>query len=160
MAKLLDCQFIEVKIDNNVVKGSSEEATYKDWMEGYSPMGLSSAAGPDGVFFDVIQTSILVTKDSSKLYEKYLNRGYKNIVLTIVHRGSDKLSPDYEIQRTVYTNCNFYSLNFEMRDQLFMDLAFTFEGAVEVTFNVPNAKDDGLDKVGPIKYDIPQKKII
>jgi hypothetical protein len=160
MAKLQDCQFIEIKIDGAAVSGSSEEATYKNWMEGFAPAGLSTIAGPDGAFFDVIHSSILVTKESSKLYEKYLKRGYKNIVITIVHRGSDKLDQDYEIQRTVYDNCNFHSLNFEMRDQFFMDLAFTFEGAVEVTFNVPNASDDGLDKVGPIKYDIPQKKII
>lgn len=159
MAKLQDCQFIEIKIDGNTVAGSSEEATYKNWMEGYAPAGLNTIAGPDSAFFDAINASVLVTKESSKLYEKYLNRGYKNIVITIVHRGSDKLNQNYEIQRTVYDNCNFHTLNFEMRDKLFMDLSFTFEESVEVTFNVPNTKDDGLDKVGPIKYNIPAKKI-
>jgi len=159
MAKLQDCQFIEIKIDNSVISGSSEEASYKGWMEGYAPAGLSTVAGPDGTYFNPVQASILVTKDSSKLYEKYLQRGYKNITITIVHRGSDKLNQNYEIQRTVYDNCNFGHLDFDMRDQLFMELSFSFEESVEVTFNVPNTKDDGLDKVGPIKYNVPQKKI-
>ncbi|MCG5129778.1 hypothetical protein L2X78_19640 [Enterobacter mori] len=159
MAKLQDCQFIEIKIDGNTVAGSSEEATYKNWMEGFVPAGLTTIAGPDGTHFDTVRGSVLVTKESSELYEKYLKRGYKNIVITIVHRGSDKLNQDYEIQRTVYENCNFTSLSFEMRDQLFMEFTFNFEESVQVTFNVPNAKDDGLDKVGPIKYSIPQKKI-
>ncbi|WP_237932224.1 hypothetical protein [Buttiauxella sp. S19-1] len=160
MSKLKDCQFIELKIDNAVIAGSSEEETYKNWMEGYAPPGLSTMSGPDGTYFDAAKVSILVTKETSDLYEKYLKRGYKNITITVVHRGSDKLNQDYEIQRTVYDNCNFQSLSFVMQDQLFMDMSFTFEESVETTFNVPNAKDDGLDKVGPIKYNIPQKKIV
>ncbi|PIJ48242.1 hypothetical protein BL250_14420 [Erwinia sp. OLTSP20] len=160
MAKLQDCQFIEIKIDGKVVSGSSEETNYKNWMEGYAPAGLATIAGPDGIYFDSVHISILATKQTSELYEKYLNRGYKNITITIVHRGSDKLNQNYEIQRTVYDSCNFQSLNFEMRDKFFIDLTFTFEESVQVTFNVPNTKDDGLDKVGPTKYSIPQKKII
>ncbi|CNK96697.1 Uncharacterised protein [Yersinia enterocolitica] len=160
MSKLQDCQFIEIKIDSNTVAGSSEEKTYKSWMEGYAPAGLTTIAGEDGIYFGEVHTSVLVTKETIELYEKYLKRGYKNIVITIVHRGSDKLSQDYEIQRAVYENCKLSSLNFETRGQLFMDLSFTFEESVAITFNVPNAKDDGLDKVGPTKYSIPQKKIV
>lgn len=160
MAKLQNCQFIEIKIDGKTVAGSSEETTYKNWMEGYAVAGLPAIAGPDSVLFDTVHTSVLVTKESSELYEKYLKRGYKNVVITIVHRGSNKLNEDYEIQRTVYENCKFNRFNFEMREQLFMDVSFTFEESVEVTFNVPNAKDDSLDKVGPIKYSIPAKKIV
>lgn len=160
MAKLQDCQFIEIKIDGKVVSGSSEEDTYKNWMEGYSLPGLTIISGADGAYFDAIRASILMTKESSQLYEKYLKRGYKNIVISIVHRGSDKLNQSYEVQRIVYEKCKLQSLNIELRDHLFMDLLFSFEESVEVTFNVPNTKDDALDKIGPIKYSIPRKNII
>lgn len=36
MAKLKDCQFIKITIDGKDIAGSSEEQTYKGWMEGYS----------------------------------------------------------------------------------------------------------------------------
>ncbi|NTZ52933.1 hypothetical protein [Citrobacter gillenii] len=160
MAKLKDCQFIEIKIDGNTVAGSSEEETYKNWLEGYAPSALATVSGPDSVLFEPMNISILMSKESNKLYEKYLNRGYKDVVITIVHRASDKLNQGYEAQRTVYDNCRFHSLRFEKREQMFMDVLFTFEESVEVTFNVPNTKDDGLDKVGPIKYNIPAKKIV
>jgi len=159
MAKLKDCQFIEISIDNKVVSGSSEEKKYSKWMEGYSPAGLSTYAGADGTYFESCHASILVTKETSSLYEQYLKRGYKKIAITIVHRGSDQFDPDYEIQRTVYNDCKISSLNFEQREKLFMNLSFTFEGMVEVTFNVPNATETGLDKIGPIKYDIPEKAL-
>lgn len=159
MAKLQDCQFIEIKIDNKVISGSSEEKKYSKWMEGYAPVGINTVSGPDGTYFDSVNMSIMVTKETSSLYEQYLKRGYKNIVITIVHRGSDQYDPDYEIQRSVYNNCKIQSLNFEMRDKLFMDIGFIFEGQIDVTFNVPNATESGLDKVGPIKYDIPEKTL-
>lgn len=157
MAKLQDCQFIEIKIDNKVVSGSSEEKEYSKWMEGYAPAGLNTYSGADGTYFDSLNMSVAVTKDTSNLYEQYLKRGYKNIVITIVHRGSDKLGHNYEIQRTVYSDCKIQCLNFKMHDQLYMELSFIFEGVIEVIFNVPNAKDDGLEKIGPIKYSIPEK---
>jgi len=161
MSKLNNCQFIEVKIDNKAVAGSSEESAYKNWMEGYASPGLETLSGPDGIFFTDVQTSILVTKETSKLYENYLQRGHKEITITIVHRGSDKYEKNYEIQRTVFNTCNFLGLKFAQHDEkLFMVLSFTFEGTVEVTFNVPNADETSLDKIGPIKYDIPQKKIL
>lgn len=160
MAKLQDCQFIEIKIDNKIISGSSEERTYKNWMEGYAPAGLATMSGPDGTYFEAIQTSIMVTKETSNLFEQYLKRGYKEIVITIVHRGSDKYDENYEIQRSVYNNCKIQSLRFELRDKLFMDLSFFYEGTVEVTFNVPNTGETGLDKIGPIKYDIPQKTLL
>lgn len=160
MAKLQDCQFIEFKIKDKAVKGSSEEAKYKGWMEGYSAVGLSTAAGPDGVYFYASNMSIAVTKETSDLYSKYLMRGYSDVTITIVHRGSDKYNTDYEIQRSVYQNCKVQSLNFVMRETMYMDIDFIFEGSVELTLNVPNADETGLDKIGPIKYDIPQKKIL
>lgn len=157
MAKLQDCQFIEIKIDGKVIEGSSEEETYKKWMEGYAPVGLNTFSGPDGTYFESVQMSIMVTKETSSLYEYYLKRGHKEVGITIVHRGSDKYDQNYEIQRAVYTTCEIQSLNFEMRDQLFMNLTFAFEGMVEVVFNVANATGTGLDKIGPIKYSIPEK---
>jgi len=159
MAKLKDCQFIEIKIDNKVVSGSSEEKKYKNWMEGYSPAGLTTYSGADGTYFESCNVSILVTKETSNLYEQYLKRGYKQIVITIVHRGSDQYDQDYEIQRSVYNDCKFNSLSFDMREKLFMNLSFSYEGMVEVIFNVPNATETGLDKIGPIKYDIPEKAL-
>jgi hypothetical protein len=159
MAKLKDCQFIKITIDGKDVGGSSEEATYKGWMEGFSPAGLATYSGSDGTYFTPCSAAIQVTKETSNLYEQYLKRGYKKIVITIVHRGSDKYDKDYEIQRTVYNDCNLSSLSFDMREQLFMNLSFSYEGMVEVTFNVPNAKETGLDKIGPIKYDIPEKSL-
>lgn len=159
MSKLKDCQFVEIKIDNKVISGSSEEKKYSKWMEGYVPAGLNTSSGPDGAYFNSVFMSIMVTKETSSLYEHYLKRGYKNIAITIVHRGSDQYDPDYEIQRTVYNNCKIQDLNFELRDKLFMDLSFVFEGMVEVTFNVPNATESGLDKIGPVKYDIPEKTL-
>ena len=154
-----DCQFIEIKIDNKVVSGSSEEKKYKNWMEGYSPAGLTTYSGADGTYFESCNVSILVTKETSNLYEQYLKRGYKQIVITIVHRGSDQYDQDYEIQRSVYNDCKFNSLSFDMREKLFMNLSFSYEGMVEVIFNVPNATETGLDKIGPIKYDIPEKAL-
>lgn len=82
MAKLNECQFIEIKIDNTAVGGSSEEQSYKGWMEGYVPAGIVTIAGPDGAYFDTVHASILVTKESSKLYEKYLQRGYRGRLLS------------------------------------------------------------------------------
>jgi len=157
MAKLQGCQFIEIKIDNKVISGSSEEKKYNKWMEGHASAGINTMSGPDGAYFDSVDMSIMVTKDTSNLFEQYLKRGYKNIVVTVVHRGSDQYDPDYEIQRTVYSNCKLQILNIVMREQLFMDMSFTFEGEVNLTFNVPNASQTGLDKIGPIKYDIPEK---
>lgn len=159
MAKLNDCQFIKINIDGKDIVGSSVETTYKDWMEGYAPAGLMTFSGPDGTYFEPGNVSILVTKDTAALYEHYLKRGYKKITITIVHRGSDQFDKDYEIQRIAYTDCKFNSLSFEMRDKLFMSLSFSFEGMVELTFNVPNTQETGLDKIGPIKYDIPEKTL-
>lgn len=159
MAKLKDCQFIKITIDGKDIAGSSEEQTYKGWMEGYSPAGLTTYSGPDGTYFESCNASIQVTKETSNLYEQYLKRGYKKIAITIVHRGSDQFDKDYEIQRTVYNDCKFSSLSFDMREKLFMNLSFTYEGMVEVTFNVPDVKETGLDKIGPIKYDIPEKSL-
>lgn len=160
MAKLQDCQFIQINIDGKIVDGSSEEKSYIKWMEGYSPAGLSTYAGADGAYFESCHASILVTKETSNLYEQYLKRGYKKIIITIVHRGSDHLDQNYEIQRTVYNDCKINSLNIAMQDKLFMNLSFTFEGMVELTLNVPNATDEALDKIGPIKYDIPKKALV
>ncbi|NIF48396.1 hypothetical protein F3J28_11555 [Enterobacter sp. Ap-1006] len=157
MAKLQDCQFIEVKIDGKAIAGSSEEKKYSKWMEGYSPVGLNTFSGPDGTYFESVQMSILVTKETSKIYENYLKRGHKDVTITIVHRGSDKFDADYEIQRTVYSACIIQSLNIEMRDQLFMNLTFSFEGMIEFVLNVANATESGLDKIGPVKYSIPEK---
>lgn len=157
MAKLQDCQFIEVKIDGKTVAGSSLEKKYSKWMEGFAPAGLQTFSGPDGIYFESVQMSILVTKETSKLYENYLQRGHKDITITIVHRGSDQFDADYEVQRSVYTNCSLQSLSFEMRDKMFMNLTFSFEGVVETVLNVANEKEDGLDKIGPIKYSIPEK---
>lgn len=159
MAKLKDCQFIEIRIDGKPIAGSSEEKKYSKWMEGYSPACLNTYSGADGAHFEPCGISILVTKETSKLYEYYLKRGYKNITITIVHRGSSQFDPDYEVQRTVYTDCKIRTLNFEMREKLFMHISFVYERMVEVTFNVPNATENGLDKIGPIKYDIPEKTL-
>ena len=160
MAKLQDCQFIQISIDNKIIAGSSEETTYKGWMEGYSPAGLATYSGADGTYFESCSASIQVTKETSSLYEQYLKRGYNKITITIVHRGSDQYKKDYEIQRSVYNDCKFNSLSFDMRDKLFMNLSFSYEGMVEVTFNVPNSTETGLDKIGPIKYDIPKKELV
>lgn len=159
MAKLKDCQFIEIKIDGNVISGSSEEKKYNKWMEGYASGGISTVSGQDGAYFDHVNMSILMTKDTSSFYEYYLKRGYKEIIITIVHRGSDQFDQDYEVQRTVYTKCKINSLSIERRDDLFMNIIFSLEGMIEVVFNVPNANGSGLDKIGPIKYDIPEKAL-
>lgn len=160
MAKLPDCQFIEIEIDNKKIAGSSEEEKYKGWMEGYSSLGLSTYSGPDGTYFESGSASIQVTKDTSELYSKYLKRGYKEIIITIVHRGSDHANPDYEIQRTVYKDCKINSLNFDMRDRLFMNITFTCEKEITVTFEVPDGTDNGLDKIGPMTYNIPEKNTL
>lgn len=160
MPKLQDCQFIQISIDNKELKGSSEEEKYKNWFEGYSPVGLATSSGPDGAYFEYGNFSVVVTKDASNLYEKFLSRGYKQITITIVHRGSNSTDKDYEIQRCVYKGCNFSYLNFVMDDnKLFISCSFRFDQSVVVTFNVPNADGTALDKIGPITYDIPQKTL-
>lgn len=110
--------------------------------------------------FDSCHISLQVTKETSNLYEKYLQRGYKDLTITIVHRSSDHYKEDYECQRTVYHNCKISTMNFEKRDQLFLNMSFSFEGAVEVTFYAPNADETALDQIGPIKYDIPKKALV
>lgn len=160
MSKLENCQFVEIKIDKTAVSGSSEESTYKGWLEAYSPPGLTTIFGKDGVHFDVVRASILMTEGSTELFEKYLKRGYKEIDITIVYRGSDKFDQNYEVLRIVYENCNFHSLNIELREHLFMDVMFSFDKSVACTFNVPNNAGDALAKMGPITYSIPQKNII
>ncbi|RJT12762.1 hypothetical protein [Rahnella inusitata] len=160
MAKLQECQFVQISIDGKAVKGSSEEAGYKEWMEGFAPSGLSTYSGQDGAMFDSCHISLQVTKETSNLYEKYLQRGYKDLTITIVHRSSDHYKEDYECQRTVYHNCKISTMNFEKRDQLFLNMSFSFEGAVEVTFYAPNADETALDQIGPIKYDIPKKALV
>lgn len=160
MAKLRDCQFIEIKIDDNVIKGSSEEEKYKGWMEGYASAGQNSFSGPDGTYFESIQIAILATKETSAFYEYYLKRGYNKIDITVVHRGSDKYDQNYEVQRSTYYSCDIQSLNIEKRDeQMFMCVTFSVEKMIEVVFNVPNATGTGLDKIGPIKYSIPEKML-
>ncbi|WP_413530698.1 hypothetical protein [Rahnella inusitata] len=158
MSKLKDCQFIKITIDGKDVAGSSEEKKYINWMEGFAPKGITSYAYDDGAGFESVHLSVLATKDTSTLFEKYLQRGYKNINITTVYRGSDKHNKDYEIQRTVFEDCHFLGMGFHKgEDGLFIDFTFSFTGSVEVTFNVPNAKATGLDKIGPINYGIPEK---
>jgi hypothetical protein len=159
MPKLQDCQFIQIQIDGKVIGGASEEKDYSKWHEGYSTIGLRTFSGPDGMYFDPCEISILVTKDTSALYESVFKKGYKNIVITVVHRGSDEFDQSYEIQRTTYTNCKVFGLAIDMREKLFMDISFTYEDMVEVVFNVPNGANNGLDKIGPIKYSIPEKTL-
>jgi hypothetical protein len=160
MPKLTDCQFIQISIDDKILEGASEEAKYSKWMEGYASPGMNTLSYPDGVSFDPVRMSVLVTKDSSALLTKFLQRGYKKIKITVVHRGTNKFDADYEMQRTVYSDCKIMSLNVEYRDKMFMDVVFVFEDTIETTLNVPNAADDGLDKIGPISYSIPKKKLL
>lgn len=157
MSKLKECQFIKITIDGKDVAGSSEEKKYLNWMEGYAPTGITSYAYKEGPGFESVHVSVLATKDTSTLFEKYLQRGYKNINITTVYRGSDKHNKDYEIQRTVFEDCHFHGMGFRKGDEgLFIDFNFAFTGSVEVTFNVPNAKANGLDKIGPINYGLPE----
>lgn len=171
MSKTQDCQFIQIKVDGKPIEGASVEKNYKGWMEGYAPTGLSSVAGPDGAYFDPVNLFIFVTPKTGMLYEQYLKRGHKKIEITIVHRGSDQYSADYEIQKTVYQGCiinriflgmygenGMYSENIG-ETKLCMDVSFRFTESVEVTFNVPNSNGDALEQVGPIKYLIPEKSL-
>ncbi|RDA61900.1 hypothetical protein DVH07_18295 [Hafnia paralvei] len=161
MPKLQECQFIKIEIDGKSVGGTSEEKDYTGWMEGYCPIGLSAFSNVDGIYFDSVQLSLLVTKDTGNFYEQILKRGYKNLTFTIVNRGSDKFDQNYEVQRTVYSDCKIYNMTFERTDEdLFMNLSMVPEGTVEVTFNVPNSKDNGIDKIGPTKYSIHEKKLM
>lgn len=160
MPKLQDCQFIKIEFDKKAIGGTSEEKDYKGWMEGYSPFGLSAFSSIDGVFFDVNQLTLIVTKDSGTLFEQFLKRGYKDITFTIVHRASDQFDQNYESQRTTHTNCEINSMQFGMlEEKTTLLLSFVTKGTVEVLFNVPNAAGDGLEKVGPIKYSIPEKTL-
>ncbi|WP_096930141.1 hypothetical protein [Escherichia coli] len=160
MAKLQDCQFIKVKIDGKELKGASEEDTYKDWMEGYAPVNLQAYSGIDGATYAPVTLSLLMTKESSEIYETYLERGYKRIDVTIVHRNSDKFGVLYESLNVEYQDCQFQYITFENIDgRLFLCTSVIVEGAVQVTMQVPNSTDTGLDKVGPIKYDIAAKAL-
>lgn len=157
MSKLNDCQFIKITIDGKDMAGSCEEKKYLNWMEGYAPKGITSYAYKEGPGFEQVHVSILATKDTGTLFEKYLQRGYKNINIITVHRGSDQFNKDYEIQRTVFEDCKFLGMGFRNSDDgLFIEFNFGFTGSVEVTFNVPNAKANGLDKIGPINYGLPE----
>jgi hypothetical protein len=161
MAKLQDCQFFEIKIDGKILAGLSEEEKYKGWIEGFMAPGLQSISGPDGIYFDPIRLTLTMCDGTRELYEKFVKRGYQDLTITVVHRGSSQLNGDYEIQRTVFSDCKFQSFDFEPRDQnMFANVSLTFVGGVELTFNIPNAQGKGIDKIGPIKYNIPQKKLM
>ncbi|EAM2857701.1 hypothetical protein AIR33_23555 [Salmonella enterica] len=163
MPKLQECQFLQIKVDGKEIGGTSEEKNYTGWMEGFAPVGLSAFANTDGAYFDPVDISLIVTKASGSIFEHFLKRGYKNITITVVHRGSDRFDQNYESQRTIYDNCKIYNISF-MKDEgeegrLFMKLSIIPEGDVEVTFNVPNSKDTALEKIGPVRYSIPEKML-
>ena len=153
MAKLEECQFIQIKIDGKALTGTSEESEYQGWMEGYASGGLQAYSGTDGVVFDAINVSLLMTPGCGSLLEAYLRRGYKNIDCTVVTRSSDKFGGTYESLKIEYTDTEF-------EGRLFLCTSVIVRGTVRVTMQVPNDKDTGLEKVGPICYDIAAKKLI
>ena len=53
-------------------------------MEGYAPINLQAYSGIDGATYAPVTLSLLMTKESSEIYESYLKRGYKRIDVTIV----------------------------------------------------------------------------
>lgn len=160
MAKLQDCQFFKIKIDGKEIKGASEEEAYKGWMEGFTPTGLQAYSGVDGATFDSVSMSWLMTKESSEIYEAYLKRGHKKIDVMIVIRGSDKFGTQYESLRVEYTDCSFQYMSLETNEgRLYLNTSITVEGAVQVTMQVPNSTDSGLDKIGPINYNIAAKAL-
>jgi hypothetical protein len=159
MAKLQGCQFIQISVDGKVISGSSQEESHSKWFEGYSPAGPTIIFQTDGGIFDTCHISVLTSKEIGTLYEHCLKRGHKKIDITVVHRGTDKLDKNYETQRVIYHDCIINFLNFEHKEDLFMNLAFTVQGDVEVTFNVPDDDGKKLTKIGPIKYDIQKKQI-
>ncbi|MFV8761803.1 hypothetical protein ACNSO7_25450 [Yersinia enterocolitica] len=160
MAKLPECQFIKITIDGKEIKGASEEELYKGWMEGFAPTGLQAYSGVDGASFNSVTMSLLITKETSALYETYLKRGHKEIDVTIVVRSSNKFGSQYESIRTEYRDCNLEYMVVETVDgRLFLNTSITVDGSVQVTMQVPNSTDTGLDKIGPIIYDIAAKTL-
>lgn len=161
MAKLTNCQFIKINMNGKDLTGSCEEKNYLKWMEGYSERGLSSYNQHDGPAFDSNLIKIQMTQESSSLYENYLQRGYKKINITVVHRESNEFAGEYESQRVVYEDCVIHALNIRHAEDysMFMDLSFHCKGSVEATFNVANAEDTGMSKVGPVKFDLAKHKI-
>lgn len=160
MSKLEGCQFIQITIDGEVINGASEEKKYLNWLEGYSPAGLATYVVPNDVHFDTQHISVVATEKIGTLFEKVLKRGgYKSIIITVVHRGSCALDPDYETQRTTYTNCKINSFAYDLRDRLYVNISFTVEKMIELTLQVPNDKNNALSKIGPIKYDIAEKTL-
>lgn len=161
MAKLPECQFIEITENGNKIEGTSTEKNYDKWVEGYSPLSLSIVSGSDGPYFNSVQLSFLFSDGIKTLYENYLKQGHKDLTITIVHRGSDKNGNNYDILKVTYADCRIGLMKYEQRDSLlFMSIIIDCKGTVELTTNVPNAKTDALDKIGPIKYDIAQKTIL
>ncbi|MBW5823000.1 type VI secretion system tube protein Hcp [Yersinia enterocolitica] len=160
MAKLPECQFIKITVDGKEIKGASEEEPYKGWMEGFAPTGLQAYSGVDGASFNPLTISLLMTKESSVLYETYLKRGHKTIDVTIVVRSSDKFGSQYESLKVEYKDCHFQYMVIETVDgRLFLNTSITVEGSVQVTMQVPNNTDSALDKIGPINYDIAAKAL-
>jgi hypothetical protein len=43
--------------------------------------------------------------------------------------------------------------------RLYLNTSITVEGSVQVTMQVPNSTDSGLDKIGPINYNIAAKAL-
>lgn len=161
MAMLENAIFAQMKFGEKVLKGNAMEALFKGWMECNSSMAVLSQASDDGVYFGPNFMRLVVTKETSEIYQEYFARGYKKLIITLVHRGTDTKAKDYEMQRVVFDDCVFDSLDFEANEGiLFMNFQFRVKGTVELTINVPNEKNDGLDKIGPIKYSIPEKKLI
>ena len=62
-------------------RGASEEDTYKDWMEGYAPINLQAYSGIDGATYAPVTLSLLMTKESSEIYESYLKRVIRELML-------------------------------------------------------------------------------
>lgn len=145
-------------VDGKEIKGASEEESYKEWMEGFAPASLQAYSGIDGATFAPVTISLLMTKESSLLYETYLKRGHKKINVTIVVRNSDKFGSLYESFKVEYEDCQFQYMTVEsIEGRLFLCTSVIVDGSVQVTMQVPNNTDTGLDKIGPVKYDIAAK---
>ncbi len=157
MAKNNENLFVQLTVDGKNLEGGSLETGYERWFETSEWSGLQMYSGDEGPVFDTNYLSLTVSKGIGSFIECFYKRGYNELKVTVVRRSSNEFSESCETLKVVYSWVEIKHIS--LNDNNF-HFAFDPRDTIEVTMNVINDKNEGIEKVGPITYSIPKKKIV